>query len=267
MEAMKKLLSKTSTGTATREEKRHLKSLTSKLNRIRRDIEESSTSKTEDSLASLRAKAVTKTKELTKAMKTKDINKVIKAVCEAEAVDLAFLIDSTGSMSPHINAVKENIKAIVKQIRRTNSNLKLRLAIVAYRDLCDSNRFEVMDFNSSIEAFDSFLGRIIADGGGDGPEDIAGGLQKANGLSWNNPTCLAFLIADYPCHGQEFHVLTDDSYPSGTPGINIVEEIKTLLKKKSANGSMSLHFGKITSHTDTMIDRLINHYRIEIEVV
>ena len=76
METMKQLLLKTSTGTATCEEKRHLMSLTSKLSKIRKEIEESLTSKSDNSLVSLREKAVTKTKELTKAIKTKDINNV-----------------------------------------------------------------------------------------------------------------------------------------------------------------------------------------------
>jgi hypothetical protein len=101
---------------------------------------------------------------------------------------------------------------------------------------------------------------------GDGPKDMAGGIQKANRLSFNNPTRLAFLIADYPCHGTRFHSISDD-YPTGTPEIDIVMETKLLLSKQPENGSMSLHFGQITHHTDIMIDRLLKHYDIKIEVV
>jgi hypothetical protein len=265
------LLSKTKTGTATREEEIRLKALTVKLNRMKEDIEKSSTTATssvpDNTLDTLRSDSICKAQDLIRTFKTKEINKVIQAVCTAEAVDLAFLIDCTSSMSPYIESVKQNIKTIVKQICQTNNKLNLRLAVVAYRDLCDAQRFEVMDFDSSIVRFENFVGSLKAIGGGDGPEDMAGGIQKANRLSWNNPTRLAFLIADYPCHGTEFHGSSDENYPDGTPGINIVDEIRSLLNNRPENGSMSLHFGRITHCTDKMIDRLLKHYGIEIEVV
>jgi len=79
-------------------------------------------------------------------------------------------------------------------------------------------------------------------------------MQKDTGLRWSNATRVAFLIADCPCHGNEFHSLGSDDHPGGTPGIDIITELK-ILQAKKGNGTMTLNFGRITSHTDRMVNR------------
>jgi len=265
MKEMEDILGRLSTGTATREEKSRLKSLNSKLSRLRKDVEKSATRDCDHELESLRKENHEKTRILLKSIKEQQIKGVIRDVCAAERVDLAFVIDCTGSMAPYIESVKANIKHIVRQVARTNGNLQIRLAVVAYRDISDVDRYEVFDFVTCIESFEESVGKLRAFGGNDAPEDMAGGIQKANGLSWNNPTRIAFLIADAPCHGSEFHRLAD-SYPGGTPGISIVNELRDLLKCHDTNGTMSIHFGSITSHTDAMIERFRTGYGIDLSV-
>ena len=77
--------------------------------------------------------------------------------------------------------------------------------MVTYRDLSDSNRFEVMDFDPSIDKFVAFVGALQAEGGDDSAEDLAGGVQQTNALSWHHPTRLAFIIVDYLCHGNDLN--------------------------------------------------------------
>jgi len=161
----------------------------------------------------------------------------------AESVDLAFVIDATGSLGPYLEGVKNQIRAIAREVKRAHLGLRLRMALVAYRDIEESNRFEVLDFVSSVEEFENFVATIEADGGGDTPEDIAGGLQQANSLSWKNPTRVVFLIADAPCHGREYCDESDDDYPGGTPGICIAGELASLFGRRSANGgTMTVYF-------------------------
>jgi hypothetical protein len=170
----------------------------------------------------------------------------------AESVDLAFVIDCTGSMSSYIDAVKRNVKSIVQRVVSTNGNLSLRLAVVGYRDIGDgAKRFEVLDFVPSVTEFENFVGRLVATGGADAPEDIAGAIQQANKLSWQQASRIVFLRADAPCHGNEFHSYSDD-YGAGTPGIDILNELKRLQSKNDI-GTMTLNFGKITNSTDRMI--------------
>lgn len=267
MKDMKAILGKLETGTATRDEKARLKSLNAKMSRMKKEIVASATLDSVSELEALRSTSKAKAEELVKALKQKQAQSVIRAVCASEKVDLAFIIDCTSSMGPYIESVKTSIKSIVRQIGRTNGNLRLRLAVVAYRDISDgTQRFEVMDFVSSVEQFEAFVGSLRAIGGADTPEDMAGGIQKANSLSWSHPTRVAFLIADCPCHGSEFHSYKD-SYPSGTPGISITSELQALLKRSGPNGTMSVYFGKITSYTDSMLVKLKSGYGIDLEVV
>lgn len=197
-----------------------------------------------------------------------DIKKIACIISDSESVDLAFIMDCTSSMGPHIEMVKSNIKLIVKQIQKSNLYLQLRLSIIAYRDIRDGqNRFEVLDFVSSTEQFETFLSGLKEIGEADAPEDIAGAIQKANTLPWSNLTRVSFLIADIPCHGSEFNDGMADDYPSGTPDIDIIEELRQLLSLHSEDGSMSLYFGRILSHTDYMIQCFQKNYLLDIQVV
>ncbi|NLM60301.1 MAG: VWA domain-containing protein, partial [Clostridium sp.] len=50
-----------------------------------------------------------------------------------EKVDLAFVIDTTGSMGPYINNVKNNISDFATYIE--NQGIDLRIGIIEYRDI------------------------------------------------------------------------------------------------------------------------------------
>ncbi|KAI2513693.1 alpha-kinase [Fragilaria crotonensis] len=254
MREMMSLLERMKTGTATRAEKKRLELLNGKLSELRNEVEISKHRESELEIKRLKSVTRTKTTDLRKALREKEIHSIIHSVCAAETVDLAFLVDCTGSMASHIGAVKANISAIASQITRTNKNLRLRLAMVGYRDFSDGDKqFEVLDFVHSIDEFKGFVARIVASGGADTPEDMAGAVQKANGLSWAHPTRVVFLIADAPCHGSEFHSFAD-SYPAGSPGVDIKAELRTLISNHG-NGSMTVYFGRITDFTDSMLCR------------
>lgn len=80
---------------------------------------------------------------------------------------------------------------------------------------------------------------------------MAGAIKEANKLSWSNPSKVTFIIADAPCHGREFHTC-GDSYPDGTPGISIIDELDRL-QKLGPQDTMTITFGRITEQTDVMI--------------
>lgn len=193
-------------------------------------------------MTDLRTAVKRKESEMRFAKREREIRSVIRQVARAESVDLAFVIDATGSMASYIEGVKRHIRTIIKEVKRTHPGLSLRMAVVAYRDVDDANRFEVLDFVSSVEEFESFVATIAAKGGGDLPEDMAGGLQQANHLHWKNTTRVVFCIADAPCHGREY-CDKRDKYPGGTPGICIASELASLFNRRSSNaGTMTVHF-------------------------
>jgi Alpha-kinase family len=235
-----------------------IKHRSEELIKIRNQIKEQSAVASISKMELLESRNKRASMEIKTALKEKAIQEVSQSVLAAEAVDLAFIVDATSSMSTLIDGVKTSIREIVTQVRQTNVNLNLRLAVVAYRDLNCTPEFDVLDFVTGVEQFEAFLGEIKCATvhhapPDDAPEDMAGGIQKANKLSWSSRTRVAFLIADCPCHGSEFHSL-QDNYPGGTPGIDIRNELRALVDK-SDGGTMSVFFGRLTAHTDSMIQR------------
>jgi len=124
----------------------------------------------------------------------------------AQRVDVCFLIDCTDSMGPYIIEAKQRIHGIVRGIKEICSNFDLRIAFVGYRDFCDNdNRLATLPFTKNVDEFVKFVSEQRAAGGGDGPEDVFGGLDAVLGLDWQADTRVLIHIADFPCHGQRFH--------------------------------------------------------------
>lgn len=107
-----------------------LGSLNKQLKSMQRKDLEKSTSDGSSELRRLRSDRRAKALEFKKTRKKREIRSVLKSICNAERVELCFIMDSTGSMSPHITRIR---------------TLKLRLAFVAYRDMDDEN-LEIVDW-------------------------------------------------------------------------------------------------------------------------
>lgn len=140
-----------------------------------------------------------------------------------KSLDMMFIIDCTGSMGSWINTCKQEIKAIIDCVRNQHFNIKIRISIVAYRDHCDGEDIsEVFSFSDDIAACQKFLTKLIASGGGDLPEDVAGAFENALKQKWEAKSKYAIFIADAPCHGKKYHDCGDD-HPQGDPKGRVVE--------------------------------------------
>ena len=178
-------------------------------------------------------------------------------VCrESQIVDLAFLVDATGSMRFYINAVKDNIKEMISKVQDKYDGVKINIAFVGYRDYCDDqNRIVKLDFVQKISKFKRFVDAVKATGGGDAAEDVFGGLEEAGNLSWKSANRVLLHIADAPCHGSRFHDFTSakhdeylDKNEEDNRGLKI-EDLLGVLQRKD----IKYYFGKINSSTDKMI--------------
>ena len=137
-----------------------------------------------------------------------------------------FIIDSSGSMDPWIAACKTEMNNIIKGVKTQFKDIKIRVAVIGYRDICDRNgEFSIFPFNSDINEVVRFLSTLQAyGGGGDGPEDMAGAFNHALNQKWESESRYAILISDNPCHGAKYHNIRTDSYPQGDPnGLNVEE--------------------------------------------
>ncbi|VDI78505.1 Hypothetical predicted protein [Mytilus galloprovincialis] len=133
-------------------------------------------------------------------------------------LDLAFIMDTTGSMSSYINIAKANIRKIVNAIVRSSQS-RVRLALVEYRDHKPQERSFVTrthDFTESVETMKTWLDNAKAQGGGDTPEAVADALNEAAMLSWNKEsTKISIMVSDAPPHALDPSM--DSSFHNGCP--------------------------------------------------
>jgi hypothetical protein len=138
-----------------------------------------------------------------------DLRLQTKRVLSAErAVDLAFILDTTGSMSEEITAVKGTIQKVAQSL--AGSSFRVRMGMVEYKDRGDPFVTRVHDFSSDAQKFASSVANVTASGGGDTPESVNEGLHAGlTRLEWSGDAVgkFAFLIGDAPPHldyGNDF---------------------------------------------------------------
>lgn len=124
-------------------------------------------------------------------------------------VDVAIVLDTTGSMSAQINRLKDTLNAIHVQLTALPSNPDIRFALVAYRDRGDAYVTQVTSFTDDVSMFQRVLNGLDADGGGDTPEDLQSALEKAmKELPWRDDAVrVGFIVADAIPHtdyGQSY---------------------------------------------------------------
>jgi von Willebrand factor type A domain len=190
------------------------------------------------------------------------LNPVLKVPQSAEqAADLmaragnasiCFLVDTTGSMSTYIDAVKDQILAIVSQMVREGCEFG-GVAFVGYKDWCDgANHFEILEFTKDVNAFKAFVAGVRAGGGGDFPEDVLGGLDKAINITWpeRSGARIIFHLADAPPHGTPlYHSHHSDDFPNGHQRDRPLVELFKEMKCKE----IAYHFGRVNNQCDRMI--------------
>jgi hypothetical protein len=117
--------------------------------------------------------------------------------------DLMLAIDTTGSMGDEINYLKSELRSILADIRRTHPGLDIRLGLVAYKDEGDVYVTRTHPFVSSLDAMQSSLQALYAEGGGDYPEAMDLALARAVSQDWRPDAVKSLLlVADAPPHDE-----------------------------------------------------------------
>jgi Mg-chelatase subunit ChlD len=117
------------------------------------------------------------------------------------AIDLAFVLDTTGSMAEEIEAVKSTIRAVADQLGTAQTDV--RVGLVEYKDRTDCLLTRTFPFSSDLRAFSGQVAAIAASGGGDTPEDMHAGMTAAlDKLQWRSDAVarMVVVIADAPPH-------------------------------------------------------------------
>lgn len=140
-------------------------------------------------------------------------------------VDIAFVVDATGSMGDEIEYMKLELEDVINQTFAKYNNLDLRAASVFYRDNGDEYLTKHVDFNNDLLKTLNFIKLQRAGGGGDMPEAVNSALSTAlDSLHWssNARAKLMFLILDAPPHGETREDIYQLTKRAAAQGIRII---------------------------------------------
>ena len=135
-------------------------------------------------------------------------------------IDICFCLDCTGSMSRWLEVAKAQMTDVIDGIQKRVAKeypsviLKLRFAIVGYRDVNDQPQFFTHDFTDDVGEIRQFLKKLKAQGGGDVAEDVLGALDQCLNMKWSETNArFIVLITDAPGHGLVLNnKLVNDDY-------------------------------------------------------
>lgn len=128
---------------------------------------------------------------------------------QSSDIDVAFVIDTTGSMGGSIDQVKQNINDISYQIQQQTGSA--RFALVDYRDHPDYSgdpsdypHNVVLNFSDDQTTLAAAAYSLQANGGGDWQESVHSGAMAALGLDWRpGVRKIMIIIGDAPAKDPE----------------------------------------------------------------
>lgn len=194
----------------------------------------------------------------------------------SKAVDIAFVVDATGSMADEIDFLKFEMEDVIRNTYNRYSELDLKTASVFYRDKGDEYITKEIDFQSELLKVLNFVKLQQAGGGGDEPEAVDQALEVAlSKLSWRKEarTRLLFLFLDAPPHDEARKDMTTLITRAATMGVRIIpiacsgsgKKNEYLLRSMAlaTNGTYAFltdHSGVGGKHTDPTTD----NYQVEL---
>jgi hypothetical protein len=140
-----------------------------------------------------------------------------------QKIDIAFMVDATGSMGDEIEYLKEELTDVISKVKHQNPNATLNMGAVFYRDEGEEYLTKKSDFSTNIDNTIEFIKQQSADAGGDFPEAVETALNESiNGLQWSSDATsrILFLVLDAPPHYDD----------------QIISKIHSLIKIASSKG-------------------------------
>lgn len=124
---------------------------------------------------------------------------VIGASAKANVLDLAFVVDTTGSMSEDINRVKKDMSDYLAKLNEIGADY--RIAIIEYRDFASrASSYDfpyrvALDFSNDSDAIVSAINALSLGDGGDWEETIYSALiDGLDELTWRNGSGKAAIV-------------------------------------------------------------------------
>jgi hypothetical protein len=124
-------------------------------------------------------------------------------------IDIAFVVDATGSMGDEMQYLKAELLDIIDDVEGSNPGLSCRTSSVFYRDWNDEYVTRGSGFTTDISTTLSFIKDQEANNGGDYEEAVEEGLGQAiDSLHWsdNARARILFLLLDAPPHARPHEI-------------------------------------------------------------
>src|SRR5207248_224847 len=140
-------------------------------------------------------------------------------------LDVAVVIDTTGSMGDEIRYLESELVTTAAAIRESYPGVSQRWAYVAYRDYVDAASYvtRAFPFADDVAAFGASFATLGAGGGGDYPEAPERGLAEMNRLAWREGAVarVAFWVGDAPHHPEHAADIVTDLAEARDAGIHL----------------------------------------------
>jgi hypothetical protein len=166
------------------------------------------------------------------------------ALASHDLLDVALVIDTTGSMGDEIAYLQAELIAISGRIAALHPSAQQRWSLIVYRDTTDDYIVRWFGFREGAEVIREKLGHQRAGGGGDFPEAPEEAFETLNQLYWRtgeNVARIAFWIADAPHHAGNAAAFTTALRNTRDLGIHVypiassgVDEMTELTMRSSA---------------------------------
>ena len=120
-----------------------------------------------------------------------------------DTLEMVFVLDTTGSMGGLIDGAKQRIWGIINEVMQKPSKPRVRVGLVAYRDLGDEYVTKILPITEDLDKAYTTLMDYQASGGGDTPENVRKALAEGvRSAGWSAPkqrlAQIVFLVGDAP---------------------------------------------------------------------
>ncbi len=119
-------------------------------------------------------------------------------------LDLALVVDVTGSMSDELRFLQAELTAIVDQLNRRHPGLDIRVGFTFYRDEGDDFVTRTFALDGDMARAKTMIAAQSANGGGDYEEAMQDAMIRAANQPWRDDAVKSLLlVADAPPHDRD----------------------------------------------------------------
>ena len=150
---------------------------------------------------------------------------------QAPSIEIIFSFDTTGSMNPVIESVRQNV---TKTIDRLISEIEgIHIGLVAHGDYCDHpNFYWFLPPTRNVEKLKAFIEKDTSTGGGDAPECYEYVLRELAKYEWKASIRILVMIGDQVPHEKGYKVRAKIEGFEPTLSIHWPDEVTKLREKK-----------------------------------